>query len=398
MKKLLAVLVCFAVLASAAQAQRVTDFDAIKLYTFTNKSGMQVKVTNYGAIVTAILVPDRNGKLGDITLGYDRVEDYINAVDKPYFGAIVGRYGNRIANGEFTIDGETYSLATNNGPNHLHGGIIGFDKVVWDAELVGGKGWSGLELSYLAKDKEEGYPGNLSIKVTYKLTDANELIVDYLATTDKATPVNLTQHSYFNLKGEGEGNILDHELMINASKYTPVDSTSIPTGEMTSVTGTPFDFTTAKSIGRDIGKKDEQLEFGLGFDHNFVLNREGDGLSMAATVHEPTTGRVMEIMTTEPGIQFYCGNFLDGRLKGKSGKPYVHRGGFCLETQHYPDSPNQENFPSTILKPGEEYRTTTVIKFSAKCTCSSMINLASKSRCVCSGFFCGVVLVSDQQA
>ena len=366
MKKLLAVLVCFAVLASDAQAQRVTDFDAIKLYTFTNKSGMQVKVTNYGAIVTAILVPDRNGKLGDITLGYDRVEDYINAVDKPYFGAIVGRYGNRIANGEFTIDGETYSLATNNGPNHLHGGVIGFDKVVWDAELVGGKGWSGLELSYLAKDKEEGYPGNLSIKVTYKLTDANELIVDYLATTDKATPVNLTQHSYFNLKGEGEGNILDHELMINASKYTPVDSTSIPTGEMTSVTGTPFDFTTAKSIGRDIGKKDEQLEFGLGFDHNFVLNREGDGLSMAATVHEPTTGRVMEIMTTEPGIQFYCGNFHDGRLKGKSGKPYVHRGGFCLETQHYPDSPNQENFPSTILKPGEEYRTTTVFKFSAK--------------------------------
>jgi aldose 1-epimerase len=327
---------------------------------------MQVKVTNYGAIVTAILVPDRNGKLGDITLGYDRVEDYINAVDKPYFGAIVGRYGNRIANGEFTIDGETYSLATNNGPNHLHGGVIGFDKVVWDAELVGGKGWSGLELSYLAKDKEEGYPGNLSIKVTYKLTDANELIVDYLATTDKATPVNLTQHSYFNLKGEGEGNILDHELMINASKYTPVDSTSIPTGEMTSVTGTPFDFTAAKSIGRDIGKKDEQLEFGLGFDHNFVLNREGDGLSMAASVHEPTTGRVMEIMTTEPGIQFYCGNFLDGRLKGKSGKPYVHRGGFCLETQHYPDSPNQENFPSTILKPGEEYRTTTVFKFSAK--------------------------------
>ena len=248
----------------------------------------------------------------------------------------------------------------------MHGGVIGFDKVVWDAELVGGKGWSGLELSYLAKDKEEGYPGNLSIKVTYKLTDANELIVDYLATTDKATPVNLTQHSYFNLKGEGEGNILDHELMINASKYTPVDSTSIPTGEMTSVTGTPFDFTAAKSIGRDIGKKDEQLEFGLGFDHNFVLNREGDGLSMAASVHEPTTGRVMEIMTTEPGIQFYCGNFLDGRLKGKSGKPYVHRGGFCLETQHYPDSPNQENFPSTILKPGEEYRTTTVFKFSAK--------------------------------
>lgn len=366
MKKLLAVLVCFAGLASVAQAQRVTDFDTIKLYTFKNKSGMQVKITNYGAIVTSILVPDRNGKLGDITLGYDRVEDYINAVDKPYFGAIVGRYGNRIAKGEFVIDGETYSLATNNSPNHLHGGVVGFDKVVWDAELVGGKGWSGLELSYLAKDKEEGYPGNLSIKVTYKLTDANELIVDYLATTDKATPVNLTQHSYFNLKGEGEGDILDHKLMINASNYTPVDSTMIPTGEIKAVAGTPFDFTQAKAIGRDIGKKNEQLEFGLGFDHNFVLDREGDGLSLAAMVHEPSTGRVMEITTTEPGIQFYCGNFLDGRLKGKSGKPYVHRGGFCLETQHYPDSPNQKNFPSTILKPGDEYRTTTVFKFSTK--------------------------------
>lgn len=366
MKKLLAVLVCFAGLASVAQAQRVTDFDTIKLYTFKNKSGMQVKITNYGAIVTSILVPDRNGKLGDITLGYDRVEDYINAVDKPYFGAIVGRYGNRIAKGEFVIDGETYSLATNNSPNHLHGGVVGFDKVVWDAELVGGKGWSGLELSYLAKDKEEGYPGNLSIKVTYKLTDANELIVDYLATTDKATPVNLTQHSYFNLKGEGEGDILDHKLMINASNYTPVDSTLIPTGEIKAVAGTPFDFTQAKAIGRDIGKKNEQLEFGLGFDHNFVLDRESDGLSLAAMVHEPSTGRVMEITTTEPGIQFYCGNFLDGRLKGKSGKPYVHRGGFCLETQHYPDSPNQKNFPSTILKPGDEYRTTTVFKFSTK--------------------------------
>lgn len=366
MKKLLAILVCFALLASSTQAQRVADFDTIKLYTFKNKSGMQVKITNYGAIVTAILVPDRDGKLGDITLGYNRVEDYINAVDKPYFGAIVGRYGNRIANGEFTIAGATYSLATNNGPNHLHGGVIGFDKVVWDAELVGGEGWSGLELSYLAKDKEEGYPGNLSIKVTYKLTDANELIVEYLATTDKATPVNLTQHSYFNLKGEGEGDILEHELMINAAKYTPVDSTLIPTGELTAVADTPFDFTVAKSIGRDIGKKDEQLEFGLGFDHNFVLNREDDGLSLAARVHEATTGRVMEIMTTEPGIQFYSGNFLDGRLKGKSGKPYVYRGGFCLETQHYPDSPNQENFPSSILKPGDEYRTTTVFKFSAK--------------------------------
>jgi len=379
MKKLLAALLCLTLLSSSAQAQKTTprpttlsvwnhseDFDKIKLYTFSNKSGMKVKITNYGAIVTAILVPDRNGKIGDITLGYNSVEGYINAVDKPYFGAIVGRYGNRIAKGEFTVDGETYSLATNNGPNHLHGGVIGFDKVVWDAKLVGGEGWSGLELSYLAKDKEEGYPGNLSIQVTYKLTDDKELIVEYLATTDKATPVNLTQHSYFNLKGEGQGDILNHELMINATKYTPVDATLIPTGELQAVSGTPFDFTKAKAIGRDIGQENEQLEFGLGFDHNFVLNRSGEGLSLAASVHEPTTGRVMEIHTTEPGIQFYCGNFLDGRLKGKAGHPYVHRGGFCLETQHYPDSPNQPNFPSTILKPGDEYRTTTVFKFSAR--------------------------------
>ena len=365
MKKLLAALVCVIFIAGHLHAQVVSDFDSIKLYKLVNPSGMQVKITNYGAIVTSILVPDRDGKLADVTLGYDRVEDYINAVDKPYFGAIVGRYGNRIAKGKFTIDGETYTLATNNNENHLHGGVIGFDKVVWDAKLVGGAGWSGLELNYLAKDKEEGYPGNLSVKVTYKLTDANELIVDYLATTDKATPVNLTQHSYFNLKGEGEGTILDHELMINAKRYTPVDKTLIPTGEMPEVAGTPFDFTTAKSIGRDIEQENEQLEFGLGYDHNFVLDRDGEGLTLAARVHEPASGRTMEILTTEPGIQFYCGNFLDGRLKGKSGKPYVNRGGFCLETQHYPDSPNQPNFPTSILKPGDEYKTTTVFKFSA---------------------------------
>ncbi|MGI9474831.1 MAG: aldose epimerase family protein [Rubripirellula sp.] len=366
MKNLVAAFLCAALIVSHVHAQHISDFDSIKLYTFTNASGMQVKITNYGAIVTSISVPDRNGKMADVTLGYDRVEDYINAVDKPYFGAIVGRYGNRIAKGEFSIDGETYSLATNNNENHLHGGVIGFDKVVWDAQLVGGDGWSGLKLSYLAKDKEEGYPGNLSVDVTYKLTDENELIVEYLATTDKATPINLTQHSYFNLKGEGEGTILDHELMLNATRYTPVDSTLIPTGEMPTVKGTPFDFTKSKTIGRDIEQENEQLTFGLGYDHNFVLDREGEGLSLAARVHEPASGRTMEIHTTEPGIQFYCGNFLDGRLKGKSGKDYVHRGGFCLETQHYPDSPNQPDFPSSILKPGEEYKTTTVFKFSAE--------------------------------
>ena len=343
----------------------VDDFDSIRLYTLKNSSGMTVKVTNYGAIITSILVPDRTGKFADIALGYDRVEEYMSAVDKPYFGAIVGRYGNRIAKGKFTIDGNTYSLATNNGPNHLHGGVIGYDKVVWDAHPVGGKDWSGVELRYLSRDTEEGYPGNLDIKVTYKLTEANALVVDYHATTDKATPVNLTQHTYFNLKGEGNGTILGHELMLNASRYTPVDSGLIPTGELAAVKGTPFDFTKAKPIGRDIGEKHQQLEYGLGFDHNFVLDDKGTQ-KLAARVHEPTSGRVMEIYTSEPGIQFYCGNFLDGRLRGKSGKQYVHRGGFCLETQHYPDSPNQSNFPSTILRPGETYETTTTFKFSTR--------------------------------
>ncbi len=356
---------CTTLFISTASAQ-VKDFDSIKLYTLKNESGMTVCVTNYGAIITSIIVPDRNGKRADVALGYDRVEDYINAVDKPYFGAVVGRYGNRIAKGEFTLDGETYSLLQNNGENHLHGGAIGFDKVVWAVdEYVEGKS---LTLSYLAKDKEEGYPGNLELIIVYTLADDNSLVVDYHATTDKATPINVTQHTYFNLKGEGQGTILDHKLMLNAKTFTPVDESLIPTGEMPAVAGTPFDFTTAKAIGRDIDQQNEQLVFGLGYDHNWILNKDGkEGeLSLAAQVHEPSSGRVMEIYTTEPGIQFYCGNFLDGRLKGKSGKPYVHRGGFCLETQHFPDSPNQPNFPSTILKPGETYESKTVFKFSAK--------------------------------
>ena len=356
---------CTTLLVSTASAQ-VRDFDSIKLYTLENESGMTVRVTNYGAIITSIIVPDRNGKRADVALGYDRVEDYINAVDKPYFGAVVGRYGNRIAKGEFTLDGETYSLLQNNGENHLHGGAIGFDKVVWAVdEYVEGKS---LTLSYLAKDKEEGYPGNLELIIVYTLADDNSLVVDYHATTDKATPINVTQHTYFNLKGEGQGTILDHKLMLNAKTFTPVDGSLIPTGETPAVAGTPFDFTMAKAIGRDIDQQNEQLVFGLGYDHNWILNKgdkEGE-LSLAAQVHEPSSGRVMEIYTTEPGIQFYCGNFLDGRLKGKSGKPYVHRGGFCLETQHFPDSPNQPNFPSTILKPGETYESKTVFKFSAK--------------------------------
>ncbi len=362
--------ICFIWLAllfvSSTTLAQVEDFDSIKLYTLKNANGMTVKVTNFGAIITSIVVPDRAGKMADVALGYNRVEDYINAVDKPYFGAIVGRYGNRIAKGEFTLDGKQYSLARNNGENHLHGGVIGFDKVVWDARYDESK--NTIQLSYLAKDKEEGYPGNLEIKVTYTLTDQDSIIVDYQATTDKSTPVNLTQHTYFNLKGEGQGTILDHQLMLNANRYTPVDAGLIPTGEIPSVANTPFDFTTAKAIGRDINLDHEQLKFGLGFDHNWVLDKGGDAgaLTLAAQVHEPTTGRVLEIQTTEPGIQFYCGNFLDGRLKGKSGNAYVHRGGFCLETQHYPDSPNQPDFPTTILKPGAEYKTQTIFKFSTR--------------------------------
>ena len=342
------------------------DFDSIMLYTLKNENGMTVKATNYGAIITSIVVPDRDGKPADVALGYNRVEDYINAVDKPYFGAVVGRYGNRIAGGKFTLDGETYSLLKNNGDNHLHGGAVGFDKVVWDADYD--QASNRLTLSYLAKDKEEGYPGNMKLTVTYTLTDDNALVIDYRATTDKATPINVTQHSYFNLKGEGEGDILDHELMLNAKKFTPVDQGLIPTGELLSVAGTPFDFTTAKAIGRDIGKDHEQLKFGLGYDHNWVLDKGGQlgELTLAAQVYEPKSGRVLEVHTTEPGVQFYCGNFLDGRLKGKSGKAYVHRGGFCLETQHFPDSPNRPDFPSTILKPGEQLKSQTVFRFSTR--------------------------------
>ncbi len=351
--------------AKAASSQ-VEDFDSIKVFTLKNKNGMTVKVTNFGAIITSIVVPDRNGKMADVALGYNRVEDYINAVDKPYFGAIVGRYGNRIARGKFILGGKTFSLAKNNGQNHLHGGTIGFDKVVWDARFSPSK--NRIELSYRAKDKEEGYPGNLQVAVTYTLTDNNTIVVDYYATTDKATPVNLTQHTYFNLLGEGEGTILDHQLMINAKHYTPVDETLIPTGELAAVAQTPFDFTKLKSIGRDIYGGHQQLKFGGGFDHNWVLDKGGkEGeLTLAARVYEPRTGRELVIHTTEPGIQFYCGNFLDGRLKGKSGKAYVHRGGFCLETQHFPDSPNQPTFPSTILQPGSEYETRTTFHFSVR--------------------------------
>lgn len=360
---LLSLSLCFGLLSPSMSA---AENEVVRYFTLENDNGMVVKATNYGAIITSIVVPDKDGNLADVALGYERAASYMNAVDKPYFGAIVGRYGNRIAKGQFSVDGEDYTLAINNAPNHLHGGLTGFDKVIWTP--IFDEAANRLTLTYLSRDMEEGYPGNLKVKVTYTLAKDNRLIVDYHATTDKATPINLTQHTYFNLKGEGEGDILGHQLMLNANRFTPVDKTLIPTGELAVVKGTPFDFLTAKAIGKDIEARNEQLEFGGGYDHNWVLNASnGDSkLNLAAEVYEPESGRVMKVLTSEPGIQFYCGNFLDGRLTGKAGKPYVHRGGFCLETQHYPDSPNQDAFPSTILKPGDTYQTQTVFEFSAR--------------------------------
>ena len=338
---------------------KMADGKAVERFTLTNANGVVLQAINYGGIITSLRVPDRNGRLDDIVLGFDNLDGYLK--DHPFFGAIIGRYGNRIAKGAFTLEGKTYKLATNNGVNHLHGGNKGFDKVLWTAEPVAGR--NAIAFTRTSPDGEEGYPGNLRVRVTYTLTDANELIVDYSATTDKATPVNLTQHSYFNLAGQASGDILGHQLMINADRYTPVNDTLIPTGELAPVAGTPFDFRKSTAIGERINQKDAQLTNGKGYDHNWVLNRKGDGRQLAARVVEPKTGRTLEITTTEPGIQFYSGNFLDGTLTGKAGAVYKHRTGFCLETQHYPDSPNQPKFPSTILKPGAEYKTSTVFTF-----------------------------------
>lgn len=338
------------------------DGTAIELFTLTNASGMEVKVTNYGGIITSLKVPDRNGELDDVTLGYDNIDGYLKS--SPYFGALIGRYGNRIGKAQFTLDGKTYKLPANDGPNTLHGGNKGFDKVVWQAEPFEREGERGIVFTYTSADGEEGFPGTLTARVTYTLTDENELAFDYHATTDKPTVVNLTQHTYFNLAGDGSGDILGHELTINADRFTPVDATLIPTGELANVEGTPFDFRTKTKIGERIEAAHEQLKRGGGYDHNFVLNRSGDGLVLAARVEEPTSGRVMEVHTTEPGVQFYSGNFLDGTITGKSGHVYNKRNGFCLETQHYPDSPNQPSFPSTVLRPGEEYTSRTVYTFS----------------------------------
>ena len=331
------------------------------IYQITSQSGMTMEVTNYGGIITSLTAPDRNGEFEDIVLGYDNLEDYL--AETPYFGAIIGRYGNRIANGQFMLDGETYTLARNNGDNHLHGGIQGFDKVLWDAEPFSMGDQFGIVFTYESPDGEEGYPGNLSVKVTYLMTADNRLIFSYQATTDKATPVNLTQHSYFNLAGPDSDTILDHELMLAADRFTPIDEGLIPIGELRPVEGTPFDFTYATPIGQRIDADDEQIAYGLGYDHNWVLSDTTSAMRLAARVRHPGSGRVMEVLTEEPGIQFYAGNFLDGTLTGKDGNVYEHRSGFCLETQHFPDSPNQSAFPSTILRPGETYRTRTVYVF-----------------------------------
>jgi aldose 1-epimerase len=340
------------------------DGTPVDIYTMTNANGMEIRATNYGGIVVSLRVPDKKGNLDDIALGFDNLQGYL--ANTPYFGAIIGRYGNRIANGKFKIDGQEYTLAKNNGPNSLHGGLKGFDKVVWQAGQFQSSAGVGIVLTYTSKDGEEGYPGKLTAKVTYTLTDKNEWIIDYKAVTDKATPVNLTHHTYFNLAGEGKGDVLAHVLQLNASRFTPVDQNLIPIGELRPVKSTPLDFTQPTPIGARIDADDEQLHFGHGYDHNFVLEGKRNDPALAARVKEPVSGRVLEVFTTEPGLQFYSGNFLDGTIRGKRGHIYKKRYAFCLETQHFPDSPNHPDFPNTILRPGQEYQSRTIYKLSTE--------------------------------
>ncbi len=337
----------------------------VEVFTLRNASGVEVTAISYGAIITSWRVPDRSGQIADIVLGFDDPAAYVKD-NSSYFGAVVGRYGNRIAKAQFILDGQTYKLAANNGPNHLHGGVKGFDKVLWDARASKTKDGPGVTFTRTSPDGEEGYPGTLKARVSYTLTDKNELIVSYEATTDKATPINLTQHSYFNLAGQGNGDILGHELRINADRYTPVDETLIPTGELATVDATPFDFRKPTTIGARINSEHPQIQFGRGYDHNWVLARAGDGLSLAAEVYEPKSGRTLQVSTTEPGLQFYTGNFLDGTITGKDGRVYRQRYAFCLETQHFPDSPNHATFPSTILRPAATYRSRTVFTTGVK--------------------------------
>jgi aldose 1-epimerase len=338
--------------------------EPVDLYTLTNPKGMEARIITYGGIVVSLKVPDRTGKLGDVVNGFDSLAGYVGQPPPPFFGALVGRYGNRIGGASFTLDGVKYTLAANDGANSLHGGTQGFDKVVWKAKPLSAQS---LELTHLSKDGDQGFPGNLSATVIYTVTDNNELKIDYSATTDKDTVINLTNHSYFNLAGQGEGDVLAHQVMIAADRFTPVDKGLIPTGELKSVVGTPFDFRTPHAIGERINANDEQISYGKGYDHNFVLNHPRSATpQLAARVSEPKTGRVMEVLTTEPGLQFYTGNQLNGSIHGKDGKTYGPRSAFCMEAQHFPNSPNQASFPTTELKPGARYHTTTVYRFSAK--------------------------------
>ncbi|MGE5812786.1 MAG: aldose epimerase family protein [Ignavibacteria bacterium] len=340
--------------------------DGSKVYSYTlkNSLGMKAEIIEFGAIVRTLSVPDRSGKFSDIVLGYDDLSGYENG--SSYLGAIVGRYGNRIAKGKFTMDGKEYQLTVNSGTNHLHGGVKGFDKVLWKAEPVENETDPALKLTYVSKDGEEGYPGTVTVTVTYTVTKDNELRIDYEGKTDKTTILNPTHHSYFNLTGDFTKKILDHELMIKADTLTPVDSNLIPSGELKKVGGTPFDFRKPEKIGARINEKDEQLRFGIGYDHNWVINDYSKNVRLSAAVYDPHSGRYMEVLTDQPGLQFYSGNFLDGSAKGKGGIFYEHRTGLCLEAQLFPDSPNKKNFPSAVLKPGEVYHQTTIYKFSTK--------------------------------
>ena len=348
---------------SSAPFGKTSDGIAVELYTLRNSRGMEARIATYGGIVTHLTAPDRNGQYADVVLGYDSLAGYLKS--SPYFGALIGRYGNRIAKGQFTLNGARYQLAINDKPNALHGGTVGFDKVVWKVAKseVASQG-SQLTLTYKSKDGEEGYPGNLQVTALYTLTEDNGLRVDFTATTDKDTVVNLTHHSYFNLRGDGD--ILGHQVQIDADKFTPVDSTLIPTGELKPVMGTPFDFRKSTAIGARIDAADEQLKFGKGYDHNWVIDKAAGALAVIASVYEPQTGRVLEVSSTEPGLQFYSGNFLDGSNVGKGGRVYKFRSGFCMEPQHFPDSPNQPGFPSTVLKPGQTYSNTILYQFSAR--------------------------------
>lgn len=334
--------------------------EKVELFTLTNENGIRIRIMNYGGTIVSLETPDKNGVLADIVLGHDTTAEYLQ--ETPYFGCVVGRFANRISGGKFTLDGKAYTLAVNNGPNALHGGLRGFDKVVWAAEIL--PAGNAVRMTYVSADGEEGFPGEVKTVLTYTLTKANELKIDYMAETTKATPYNITNHSYFNLAGHNAGYVGSQRMTINADTFLPTDETAIPRGKESAVDGTPFDFRLARAIGESINAGHEQLRFGNGYDHNFCLNKKSEGeLNFAARAEDPVSGRTLEVYTTEPGVQFYTANYLDGMLKGKGGCMYVRRGGFCLETQHYPDSPNQPQFPNTILRPGETFRSQTVYKF-----------------------------------